>query len=53
MDPQEIQEMVGKTIERVEHEGNSNSFEIWFTDGSKVEIVGRGSDERSWLEVRD
>jgi hypothetical protein len=48
-DSETCQEIVGKTVESVET--GSSWVEIIFTDGSKILLSGRGSDERNWMEV--
>lgn len=50
MDQDLCREIEGKTIESVV--GDENSVELRFSDGTSVEIVGRGHEEGSWLILR-
>lgn len=51
-----LQDLVGKTIERVEEHEGQNSISgtvgvtLHFSDGSSMEIGARGCDEGGWLE---
>jgi hypothetical protein len=53
----DLQDLVGKTIERVEeHEGQNSisgtvAVTLHFTDGSHADINARGCDEGGWLET--
>ncbi len=43
----------GKTIEFISSSSSENCITIVFEDGFQIEIVGRGSDEGFYLEVRE
>ena len=45
----ELDDMVGKTVSKVTRYGDGY-LEIEFSDGSKLEVGSRGSEE-SWLNV--
>jgi hypothetical protein len=53
----DLQDLVGKTIERVEEHEGQNSISgtvgvtLHFTDGSYADISARGCDEGGWLET--
>jgi hypothetical protein len=51
MDHELLTKAHGKTIEFIS--SSENCITIVFEDGFQIEIVGRGSDEGFYLEVRE